>query len=71
MADKTANPRNEARNEARTKIVQAANRHAARRRGKAPYTMRHIQQAVCIVRRRRLVSDDIIVAAGYNAEERR
>jgi len=34
-----------------------------------PYTMRRIQQAVCVVRRHRLVSAKTLVAAGYNATE--
>lgn len=55
--------------EARRKIVQAANRHAARKRGRAPYTMRHLQQCVAICRRWRLVSPVVLVTAGFRPAE--
>jgi hypothetical protein len=35
-----------------------------------PLRSRHIQQAVCVARRRQLVDKDVLVAAGFNATER-
>lgn len=55
-----------ARRWARLAILSAANRS---RRGEGvlkPFTMRHIQEAVCKVRRFGLVKDKVLVAAGYN-----
>lgn len=31
-----------------------------------PFYMRHLQRAVCVARRNRLVSDDILITAGFN-----
>lgn len=60
----TAQQRRE-RRWARLKILAAANR---RRRSDVlkPFSQRTIQQAVCVARRRGLVSDDCLVTAGYN-----
>ena len=61
------------RTEARRKIIQTANRfrvHQAHRRW--PYvpptvfSARHIQQAVCVVRRHGLVKPEVLEAAGFN-----
>ena len=65
------------RDEARQQLVKAANT-ARRRLGRTPtgfvvnkpYTMRRIQQAVCVVRRAQLVKPEVLVAAGYRAEAR-
>ena len=58
------------RNAARWKIIQAANNAMLRRpRSPRPPTllgMKQIQQAVCITRRRSLVDDATLAAAGYN-----
>lgn len=60
------------RNEAHTKIIQAANTYrwnrARRHRLVMPklYTMRHICQAVAVVRQWSLVDDDVLMAAGFN-----
>jgi hypothetical protein len=53
--------------EARQKIIQAANRQRYRfRRGnKALFGARHIQNCVAIVRRRNLVDPEILIAAGF------
>jgi hypothetical protein len=68
------------RTAARLKIVQAANRHIVRARaprhslaaamhGVRPeptlLSQRHLQRAVCIARRNRLVSDDVMALAGF------
>lgn len=37
----------------------------------APYRMRHLQQAVCVVRRRQRISAETLLAAGFNAADRR
>lgn len=50
---------------ARHKIITEANR--VRDVSLDRLRMRHIQQAVCIVRRRRLVKPDVLRAAGYRA----
>jgi hypothetical protein len=54
------------RDDARHEILKAAN--AGRR---FPLRMRHIQQAVCIVRQRQLVKPKVLEAAGYNAHSNR
>ena len=74
------------RSEARTLIVATAAkvRHrtnlrigaAAQRTGKPlglrpPITMRNLNEAVCIVRRRRLVSPEVLTLAGFRATERK
>ena len=56
---------------ARQEIVDAANTFARRsRRMTKQYSMRRIQQAVCVVRRAQLVKPAVLVAAGYRAEAR-
>ena len=50
---------------ARNKILAEANRH--RSWSTRPLSMRHLQRAVCIVRRRRLVDGDTLIEAGFNA----
>jgi hypothetical protein len=73
-----------ARVKARAEIVEAAQRHRQQRtvkdapRGKdgyvmlpPPFTARHLQRAVCVARRNRLVKPAVLVAAGFRAEERR
>lgn len=58
------------RHAARVEIVAAAERlRRALGLSDKPYSMRRIQQAVCVVRRHRLVSAKTLVAAGYNATE--
>jgi len=58
-------------NSARWQIIQAANKHKVRT---APswftprlFGMRQLQQAVCVARRNRLVSGDVLMAAGFRA----
>ena len=58
---------------ARWKIIQAANNYGRKRASRLTVEylprmrgMRQIEQCVCIVRRRGLVPDDVLVAAGYN-----
>lgn len=52
---------------ARTKILAAANK--ARAVNLPPLRSRHLDQAVCIVRRRRLVATKVLTAAGFKATE--
>lgn len=54
------------RAEARRKIVEAANAHI-RSNGRSARSLnrRHIQEAVCIVRRHILVKPEVLEAAGY------
>lgn len=47
----------------RAEILAAANRH---RIGLEPYRMRHIQQAVAVVRHHRAVAPRVLKAAGFN-----
>ncbi len=54
---------------ARKKIVKAANK-VRNEYVLDPLEARHIEQAVCIVRRRQLVEKDVLIAAGFNATER-
>lgn len=69
------------RNEARQQIIVAANNQKMRdyltlpanvqvfeAKGIRPvlYGSRQIQQAVCMVRRRRLATPEVLIAAGYN-----
>lgn len=67
---------------AREAILAAANKHrreASLRRGRIdgfvfipkPLTARHINQAVTVCRQNLLVSDDVLVAAGFKAARRR
>lgn len=70
------------RDEARAEILRAVNRftlafrrhNQARTRRVLPaarwYGSRHIQEAVCIARRRGLVTGETLIAAGFNARER-
>lgn len=53
---------------ARWKIIQAANRYAvsASPRRAAPFGMRHVQLAVSLCRRFRLVSPEVLAEAGFN-----
>lgn len=59
---------------ARRKIVDAANAHRRKLRGAGtpldPLTMRHLERAVCIVRRARAVGDDVLVDAGFRGARR-
>lgn len=57
--------KNPGRQRARQRILQEANRTRTNY-GLATLRMRHIQQAVCVVRRRRLVKDSVLTAAGFN-----
>jgi len=50
---------------ARAKIVRAANRGSYRAARGRPFTMRTIGEAVCRVRRFGLVSDKVLIAAGF------
>lgn len=59
------------RAEARTKIIQAANRHrlytnSAVARIVGTYTGRHLQRCVAVYRANRLVDGQVLVAAGFN-----
>jgi hypothetical protein len=70
------------RAEARLQIVQAANRHILTGRNRRGWVHsawahrptllsgRHLQRAVCICRRNGLVSDEVLVAAGFRAVSR-
>ncbi|HEU5085694.1 MAG TPA: hypothetical protein VFU14_20300 [Acidimicrobiales bacterium] len=65
------------RDGARREILAAANRHRRDRNLRAswrldgymialkPFTARHINQAVAVVRHNGLVADDVLVAAGF------
>jgi hypothetical protein len=64
--------------EARQQIIEAANVHRRDRTWRTliagaaefvprQFTARHINECVCIVRRRRLVEPNVLVAAGFNA----
>ena len=64
-------PTRKQRLEARRRIVQAANLYAARRRRLAPYTMRHLERCVAIVRRAHLVPPKVLEVAGYRPEQPR
>lgn len=59
----------EAKLEARKQILKAANR-VREDFILDPLLARHIEQAVCIVRRRQLVDPEVLVTAGFNATER-
>lgn len=61
-----------ARRAARRRIIQAANRYAVEHgaRRAAPYSARHIERCVGIVRRFGLVPDAVITTAGYNPDRR-
>ncbi len=57
-----------ARSKARRSILDAANGHRLKVDPYArPWGIRRIQQAVCIVRRNRLVKPHVLSVAGYNA----
>lgn len=73
------------RNEARRQIIEAANERRRetnlrmarymRDAGKRPlllpiFSSASIQRAVCVVRHNHLVSDDVLVAAGFNPTNR-
>jgi transposase len=53
------------RGEARALIVRTANQH---RQSDRPITMRHINRAVAICRRRGLVDADVLAAAGFRVK---
>ena len=55
------------KNDARWVILDSANAYRASRNASTPpYRMRHIQQAVCVCRRRRFVTDPYVYeAAGF------
>jgi hypothetical protein len=59
------------RAEARTEIVTAASKYRRTRASRdlrfapKPFTMRQLQRAVCVVRRQRLVSSGVLIAAGF------
>lgn len=60
-----------AREEARVAILGAANRHRLRRGDSGtPYLTRHLQRAVHVCRQNRLVSPDVLEAAGFRAKRR-
>ncbi len=64
-------PRTEAALKARRKIVDKAWAFRLRNgRSVKPITMRHLNEAVCICRRNRLVSRSTLAAAGFNPTER-
>lgn len=54
-----------ARRQAREEIISVSNR-ARRNTNQKPNTMRNLNEAVCAVRRRRLVTDEVLVTAGFN-----
>lgn len=56
-----------ARDVARAKILQAANRRAVQLpQHRLPFGSRHIQRAVFVCRRYQLVSPEVLAAAGFN-----
>lgn len=60
--------RHEGMKVARGHILDAANVHRQRLNPGAPALhRRHLQTAVCIVRRNRLVKPDVLTSAGYNS----
>lgn len=64
--------KNITRDEARQEILDAANKFTtAKDRGGRVMYPRHINLAVCVVRRRKLVKPDVLIAAGFNPRERR
>jgi len=66
------NDKPDSMNEARAKILAAANALAKqRKRTTDPLSMRHINRAVCIARHNNLVPADVLTAAGFRAEARR
>lgn len=52
---------------AREQIIAAANKHrnVSLFASRMPYTMRHLQLCVAICRRRRLVKNRVLIAAGF------
>jgi hypothetical protein len=56
------------RKAARLRILDTVNRHRLRMK---PYTLKTIQQAVCVARRQKLVSPAALQQAGFNSKERR
>lgn len=52
---------------ARHEILKVANAHSSPYSQRV-YTMRHLGEAVCVVRRRRLVSAALVERAGFNAD---
>ena len=60
------------RHAARTLIIEKANAASLKVAATGrPYTMRHIQQCVAIVRRRQLVSNTVLARAGFNGGSKR
>lgn len=60
------------RHDARQHIVDTANANSAKVYATGiPYTMRHLQRCVAIVRRRQLVSNTVLEMAGFNGGTRR
>lgn len=60
-----------ARRDARHGIVAAAERHRANLGlGGKPYSMRRLNEAVCVVRRNKLLPAKTLIAAGFNATGR-
>lgn len=57
------------RDDARREILKAANKVRASTLNRLG--MRHIQQAVCIVRHQQLVGEKTLALAGYRAHRRR
>lgn len=59
------------RMKARHEIIEAASKHRRSRAGRdlrfapKPFSMRQLQRAVCVVRRQRLVSSGVLIAAGF------
>jgi hypothetical protein len=52
--------------DARAQILEAANQHRlAQDSPRKPYAARHINEAVCTVRRNRLVKPAVLEAAGF------
>ena len=57
---------------AQQKILQSANRYRRRMRTSTkPLGRRHLNHAVCIVRRHKLLKPETIAAAGFNPKEKR
>lgn len=67
---KTSDPARKSRLKARRKIIQTANvlrirRHAGKPHMPTMWTMRHINQAVCVCRRNNALKPHVYTAAGF------
>jgi hypothetical protein len=54
------------RKNARRQICEAATRHS----DWTVYSLRHIQQAVCVVRQNTLLDEKVLITAGFNGKRK-